>query len=175
VSANERLIIPFKGLKDGWHNFIYKIDNKFFESLEYSEIKKGNLVVEINLNKNSHFLLLEYCIKGRINVICDRCLDYFDMKIDNSGQFYIKFSNEKEENDEGCMTVSSNEDSVDITHYIYESLILGFPTQRLHSLNSNSKSRCNKLMLKKLKQFNIKINSKKEINSMWEKLNEINN
>jgi uncharacterized protein len=173
VSANERLIIPFKGLKDGWHNFIYKIDDKFFKSLEYSELKKGNLLLEINLNKSSHLLSLEYSIKGQLCVVCDRCLDSFNMKLDNSGKFYIKFSDEKEDNDEGCMTISQNDDSVEITHYIYESIILNLPSQRLHPLDNNDKSTCNKLMIKKLKKLNIQKNSKIELDSRWEKLNEI--
>jgi uncharacterized protein len=175
VSANERLVIPFKGLKDGWHNFIFKIDNKFFELLEYSELKKGDLSLEIDLNKDSNFLLIEYSMKGKISVVCDRCLDYFDMKIDNSGKFYIKFSNEPEENDEGCLTISPNDDSIDIAHYIYESIVLNLPGQRVHPLSINGKSTCNKEMLKKLKQFDNKKNRNKEIDSRWEKLNEINN
>jgi uncharacterized metal-binding protein YceD (DUF177 family) len=175
VSANERLVIPFKGLKDGWHNFIYKIDNKFFELLEYSELKIGDLSLQINLNKNSNFLLFEYSIIGKISITCDRCLDYFDMKIENSGKFYIKFSKETEENDEGYLTISPNEDSVDITHYIYESIVLNLPGQRVHPLSINGKSTCNKEMLKKLKQFDNKKNRNKEIDSRWEKLNEINN
>ena len=170
-----RLIIPFKGLKDGWHNFVFKIDNKFFESLEYSEIKEGNLTLDIKLYKSSHHLLLEYYANGFINISCDRCLDYFDLKFENSGKFYVKFSNENEDSDEECITISSNAEIVDFTHYIYESLILGLPSQRLHPLNAKGKSTCNKEMLQKLKQFYTQKKRNKEIDTRWEKLKEINN
>jgi uncharacterized protein len=175
VSANVRLIIPFKGLKDGKHNFIFKINNKFFESLEYSEIKEGNLNLDVKVNKSSHHILLEYCVNGVVNISCDRCLEYFDIKLKNSGKFYVRFSDENEDNDEGFITVSTNAEVVDFTHYIYESLILGLPSQRMHPLDAKGKSSCNKEMIKKLGQFYNKGKIKNEIDSRWEKLKEINN
>jgi len=156
VNANKRLIIPSKSLKDGWNNFVYIINDKFFEALEYSELKKGNLSLDINVLKNSQHLLLEYHFSGTIHVICDRCLDYFDMKVEDRGKFYVKYSNEREDNDEGCITITPNEDTVDISHYIYESLILGLPNQLVHPLTDKGKSTCNKEMIYKLEQFNKK-------------------
>jgi uncharacterized protein len=175
VSANVQLSIPFKGLEDGWHNFIFNIDNKFFESFENSEIKKGNLKLSIDLYKSSHNLFLEYRSEGIVNIACDRCLEYFDLKLANSGKFYIKFSNESEVNDEGSITIFPKDDSVDIKHYIFESIILSLPSQRMHPLDINGKSTCNKEMIKKLKIYSSKKNKTKDIDSRWDKLKEIIN
>ncbi len=175
MNANKRLIIPIKGLREGWHNFIYKINDKFFEALEYSELKKGNLSLDVYLYKNSQNLLLKYLISGTVYVMCDRCLDYFDMKVESNGEFYIKFADKKEDNDEGSITIAPNEDIVDITHYIYESLILNLPSKLVHPLTNKGKSTCNSEMIKKLEIINKQKNRNKEIDSRWEKLKRIYN
>ena len=33
--------IPFVGLKDGEHEFLFTIDNKFFNHFEFTDFKKG--------------------------------------------------------------------------------------------------------------------------------------
>ena len=38
-------IIPFVGLNEGIHDFTFNVDDKFFESFDYSEIKKGKVEV----------------------------------------------------------------------------------------------------------------------------------
>ncbi len=50
---NGDYIIKFTSLKDGYHDFNYKIGNKFFEHIEYSEIKEAEIVVNLSLEKKS--------------------------------------------------------------------------------------------------------------------------
>ena len=67
--------IAYQGLTDGLHEFDFEIDDAFFENLEYSEIKKGNLQAHIVLNKKSQMLDFEVKIKGWVELTCDRCLE----------------------------------------------------------------------------------------------------
>ena len=175
MNTNERLIISTKGLKDGWHKYKFKISNEFFKSLEYSELEDGNLTLNINLNKSIFHLLFEYQINGFLNVVCDRCLENFDIKFNTNGTFSVQFTNVKEENDEGLISVLPKSEDIDISHYIYESLILGLPSQRIHPLNEKGESSCNKEMLRRLNKINKNLSKENYIDSRWEKLKNIIN
>ena len=171
----ERLVIPFKGISDGRHNFLFFISKKFFENIEYSEIKNGNLSVNIGMNKNPQYLLFEIKISGKVEVICDRCLDYFYMLVDYSGKLYGKFVNERKELEEDCIALLPFDEMADLTHYIYESIILSLPSQRFHPIDKNGKSSCNKFMINKLKKLSKTGSVKNENDPRWNKLKELYN
>jgi uncharacterized protein len=169
LKTSERLIIPFKGLIEGWHEFNFKLTDKFFQAIDYSEFDKGNLELKIGLERRISHLVLEIELKGDVNVMCDRCLDFFDMNVDFHSTLYVKFSGDEEDVDENLMVLSPEDFEVDITHYIYESICLSLPYQRFHPLNDKGKSTCNKEMLKKMRQYG----GAKTVDSMdprWEKL-----
>ncbi len=48
--------IPFSGLKQGKHEFDYKIENKFFESFGYNEFNDANIGLHVVLNRMSTML-----------------------------------------------------------------------------------------------------------------------
>jgi uncharacterized metal-binding protein YceD (DUF177 family) len=173
LGRSERLIIPFKGLKDGLHEFFFMLSQKFFQSLEYSEFEKGELSVKVKMDKKPSHLVLKIEIDGKVNVMCDRCLEYFDIGSKYTGTLYVKFSNEPadgEENDE-LMIIPENEHEVDISHYVYESICLSLPFQRYHPVSKKGVSSCNKEMISKLKELEVK---KQGLDNRWEKLKEIN-
>ena len=43
--------IVYQGLSIGLHKFEFDVDNLFFESIEYSDIQKGNLKAKVLLDK----------------------------------------------------------------------------------------------------------------------------
>ena len=45
-------ILPIAGLSVGYHDFEFEIDDKFFENFEFSEVQKG--CVKVNLNVEKH-------------------------------------------------------------------------------------------------------------------------
>lgn len=49
--SNKEFVIPFVGLKLGFHEFKFDIDNAFFEGIDYSLVQKGNLCVKLTLEK----------------------------------------------------------------------------------------------------------------------------
>ena len=73
----KQFVIQFSGLKNGDHNFNFEVTDKFFEKIEYSEIKKGKVNVDVLLNKQENMLVFNFSINGFVNVICDRCSDPF--------------------------------------------------------------------------------------------------
>ena len=83
--------IPFKGLKEGKHDFNFVVDNSFFEQFESSEVKRGVVNVQVELIKHSQFLELQFDINGKITVNCDRCLEPFVSGITHQTMLYIRF------------------------------------------------------------------------------------
>ena len=45
--------IAFKGLSEGLHEFDFKTDDKFFEHIEGSPVNKGDVVINVILEKRS--------------------------------------------------------------------------------------------------------------------------
>ena len=64
--------IPFTSLKNGKHQFDFKISDSFFTEFEYSPIKKADLSVEVEFNKQETMFVLDFVIKGEIELTCDR-------------------------------------------------------------------------------------------------------
>ena len=53
-------IIQFVGLSVGEHLYDFHISDKFFESLDYSEIKQGDIIVKLTLLKQSSMMILHW-------------------------------------------------------------------------------------------------------------------
>ena len=60
MKKQKDFIIPFKGLGTGAHEYLFEIDDTFFESFEYFESEKGKLDVKLDLIKESSLLDLQY-------------------------------------------------------------------------------------------------------------------
>ena len=167
--------VHFKGLKVGKHSFNFEIDSTFFDEFEESEIKKGNLQVEVLLNKQSLMLELAISLEGNVEVICDRCLENFDLPISFNGSLYVKFGENKAEDGDDIIFLPIDESEINIAQYLYESICLSLPIQRYHGMNG-TKTKCNKEMIKKLKSYlsnSTKKEEPEESDPRWNKLKDI--
>lgn len=156
------------------------IGNDFFCNFENSEILAGNLKVEIEAQRMTNALKLEVCISGTVEVECDRCLDNCPLEIDFEGATDIRVGESQGEADGDIIWISATESEIDLKEYLYESVVLSLPYQRVHGEDEDGNSLCNKDMLAR---FNIvssdefdAIVSKtadKQQDPQWSKLNEL--
>jgi uncharacterized metal-binding protein YceD (DUF177 family) len=151
--SNRQFVIPFKGLSSGKHDFVFDIDDKFFDAFTESEINKGKVHVEVLLIKSVTMLELIFSLEGSVYVMCDRCLDDFDLSISYNTNLFVKFGETTEEQTDEIIVLSQNEFEIDLTQYIYEYIHLSLPYRRLHPDDDNGKSTCNKDMIKKLEEY----------------------
>ena len=86
--------IPFVGLKLGLHTFDFNVDDTFFEMFEYSIIHKGNVKIELQLEKKETMLVGNYSIEGVVETECDRCTDPVDVEVKGIYQLIYKFDTE---------------------------------------------------------------------------------
>ena len=124
--------IAYKGLKVGSYDFDFKVDNALFEAYETEEIKGGDCVVRVKLNRSEAMLELNVTIEGEVICECDRCLEDCPIAIDYDGDLVVKFSEETDFYDGDVMWISPSEDMLDLTQYIYESIVLSLPYSRVH-------------------------------------------
>jgi uncharacterized protein len=152
----KEFLISFSGLSLGKHEYEFEIKDKFFESLEYSEIKKGNVHLDMTLEKHSVMLILNFSFKGEVTVMCDRCADDFEIPVEGENRLIVKFGPEPGEESEDIIVIGEGEHEIDISQYIYEYITLALPLQRIHGDDENGVSLCDPEVLKKLEEISVK-------------------
>lgn len=174
MNQTETYIIPFARLEDGEHVFDYELKKTFFDSFDLTDIRDGQMQVRIDLHKLGGAVWFDYVMKGQVSVQCDRCLDEIIYPLDFSGKVGIVSSGldeEKEQEDQMMEEIPVEEGAgeVDVSFFMYESILLQLPLQRIHGNNSEGVSMCNKEMLGLLQKY---AGEKKEekIDSRWEEL-----
>ncbi|MBD3639316.1 MAG: DUF177 domain-containing protein [Crocinitomicaceae bacterium] len=141
------LNIQFSGLKEGLHDFHFDVGNAFFEQLDYSEIQKAELSIDIQLEKQTNMLILNFEIKGRVMVMCDKCTDDFYLDINTNEELIYKFSDGFSD-DEKIVFIPENEVKIDISQPIYELTITAIPSKRVHP-----DGKCNQEMLEAMDDY----------------------
>jgi uncharacterized metal-binding protein YceD (DUF177 family) len=142
--------IALSGLSIGKHFFPFEIDRTFFVNFEESEVQQAALQAAVTVDKTAHFLQLEIEIAGHVTVPCDRCLDDVDLPIAFRGTPIVKFVKKtgddgEWQDDEDILWVDTAAGELDITQYLYDSIILSLPLQRIHDEGG-----CNKEMIAKI-------------------------
>lgn len=173
MSFLDQFAIQFSNLKPGVYSFEFEIDDTFFENFEASEIKKGKVNVMINLEKQSRLMVLDFSVKGFVNVMCDRCLEDFDFAIESAERLIAKFGNEKQEVTDEIITVPESDHEINVAQFIYEYIHLALPPKRVHPNNERGDSLCNAEILKKLEEHKGKEIEDQLEDPRWEALKKI--
>ena len=181
MDALKKYTIPFKSLSLGKHRFEFDIDDKFFEAFDNGEIKGGKLTANVELTKAANLLTIDFSISGTVTVICDRCLEDCQLPIDYKGELVVRFSETENEYDGEVMWLHPTESELNIAQYLYESIMLNLPYQRVHPNREDGQPGCDPDMLSRFKivseeEFNRMIapkGQKMEDNPQWEKLRKI--
>jgi uncharacterized protein len=150
VEYLRQFVIPFKGLKSGEHQYDFDIDDLFFEAFEYSELKKGQIRVQLNLVKEDSMLVLQFNLAGQITVPCDRCLEPVNIRVEGDEELIIKFGSDFHEESESIQVIPEGETMIDVSNYIYEYIHLLVPARKVHPEDEEGNSSCDPEILKRL-------------------------
>lgn len=135
--SDKEFVIPFVGLKQGMHEFDYEIDNSFFESIEYSIIKKGKINVHLSLDKRETMLVGVFTLEGTAEVSCGRCMEPVDAVIEGEFQLVYKYDDKPSE-DESLIVIYPEEYEIDVKESILEFVSVSLPSRTVHK-----KGECN--------------------------------
>jgi len=175
VQKPKDYIIQFVGLNIGEHLFEFSINDKFFEDIDYSEIKRCNLQVKLLLLKQSTMMVLNFEISGTVNIDCDRCTAEYDLPLEGSYKLIVKVGGRDAGNEEDdIITLSANEHELDLSQYLYEYISLSMPIKRAHPDNAEGNSTCDKEMLEKLSDFLTEEEKEEMQDPRWDELKNIN-
>jgi uncharacterized metal-binding protein YceD (DUF177 family) len=174
LGNQKEFIIPFVGLSLGYHEFTYEVNELFFENFEYSEIKKGQLKVDLSFEKQEIMLVLNFQLRGSVKVECDRCTDAFDHPLNGEERLIFQFGESYSEDSDEIITLPKNAYEINIAPFIYEFIHLLLPIQRIHPDNQDGNSGCNQKVINKLNEYaeNNKTDTRWEV---LKKLKENNN
>lgn len=160
-------IIPIQGLGLGEHIYHQKIDDKFFEEFPESEIQKGDLSLEIKVIKNNTFYSFEITIEGTVEVICDRCLEPFNLAIKSNNQFIVKYSQEGALDEDDIIMIPPETNHFDLSPHIYDFVHLALPYKKVHAHQKD----CNQETLRKLNEYQ----KKEDTDPRWDQLKKLFN
>jgi uncharacterized protein len=165
MSILNHFSIPFLGLKNGSHEFIFDVDSSFFKEFEKSQIKSGSFKVFIELDKKTDHSEMHMKIDGYMSAVCDRCLDEFDLALSGDFDFIIKHG-EGDPDDDEIIYLEHGSSTLNPANLIYECIHVLIPLIKSHK----SIEDCNQEIIEKMsiEQDNP---LKQEL---WEKLKGIN-
>ena len=132
MEVNKQYSVAYKGLKNSSFDFVFEVDDALFVAYESKEILGGNCHVEATMLKGESQLEFDFTITGEVTCECDRCLEPCQVPIDYEGHLIVRISDEEGEYDGDVMWLNPADNEVDLTQYIYESIVLSLPYQRVH-------------------------------------------
>ena len=160
-------------MKEGHHAIDFEIDNTFFENFEESEIKEGSLIANIELEKRSTHTDLFIRISGKVKVCCDRCLEMFFYPLECENRLLIKFGKKIEDSDPDIVSLTTDDNELDLRQHFYEDIILALPIKRVHPDDQKGRSTCDPVMLNKLKELIVE--QEDESDPRWDELKKLMN
>ena len=169
MNNSKAYVIPFKGLKSGIHQFEYIINKKFFDSYTYDDFIDTDVIVQLELNKKSTLLELNFKIQGTVRVNCDVSGEEFNQPINGELNIIVKFGGKYNNDDEVILILPHHEFELDVSQYIYEIIILSTPTKRIHPGVVDGTLKTD--VLKKLEEFNNK--KEKTTDPRWDELKKL--
>jgi uncharacterized metal-binding protein YceD (DUF177 family) len=178
LSRLKEFQIAYVGLSLGKHEYTYTLKEKFFSLFETSEVKSGDVKCDLLLEKKSDMLVLDFSIKGFVDLECDLCLGYYPQEISIENKLILKFGEAYEEQTDEIIIIPVSQQEINVAQYIYEFVHLGLPIKRIHPGGVGENMNCDKVVLEKL---NAHLHSskksksdKKEQDARWDELKKLN-
>ena len=162
--------VQFTGLKLGKHSFDFHVDEAFFEKLEYSQVKKGEVEVELVLDKKSTMMVLDFQLNGWVAESCDRCTAEYQQHVTGEHRIYVKFGDEYDEQDDTLLIIPRESYEIDLSQLIYEFIGVNTPLRKVPCEENDDRTVCDLETLKVLEASEM---DEKKSNPLWAKLNEI--
>lgn len=169
--------IPFVGLKLGTHYYDYIINDAFFARLDYSLIKKGSVLVNLELLKQESMMILTFSIDGKIIDSCDTCLADVEIPLQGQNKLIVKLSDEAYDGDDDeVLVIPRHEFELDVAQYIYEFITILRPLKIVPPENCEENGLCDMEVKKRLAgTIENNANSEEVEDPRWQELKKLFN
>ena len=139
--------VDLKDLKEDVTTLHFNINDDYFEAIDAPEVRKGDLTVDVTIQKVSGFFEQEVHIKGAVHIPCDICLDDMEQPIAADNMLTVKLGDTYSEDDD-TVTIDEQEGILDMSWFIYEFVMLAIPIKHVHA-----PGKCNSAMTQKLEEL----------------------
>ena len=164
-------MIKFSGLKEGIHLFNYELGIKFFKNFDYYDFLDAKLFAKLELEKQSTLLNLKFSFNGEIEVQCDVSMESFNLDLEAEHAVVVKFKDDIISTDDKVIFMPAGSHSIDVSHLIYESIILAVPQKKVHPGIENGSLKSE--IVEKLEALKPKKNFKEKTDPRWDKLKDL--
>ncbi len=163
--------IEFVKLKDGIHEFNYRLEKKFFEVFENEDVLASDIEVKAVLEKSANLMNLSLLLKGKVDVSCDRCLVPLSVSVDTGHHVLYKMLPEVDEAQEhdDWVVLTQQDYKINLGQDCYETTLLSLPMIR--NCDELEIKPCNLQMLSKLNDLSGE--SEEQSDPRWDKLKEL--
>ena len=166
----KQFVIHYSGLKLGHYAYHFTLDKKFFDHFENEDIQDANVPVDLQFEKKSNMLILEFSFQGSYTVDCSRCLQQYIQEVNGNETIIVKFGAENED-EADIIFLPFTESKIDLSTVIYELAVLLLPIVCMHPDDENGNSSCDPEMLRKLSE----LTAKNTPDSQWDQLKNLLN
>ena len=136
--------IDLHSLKEGVNTLEFRLDDEYFSAVEAEDVRQGRLDAVVEIVRKASLFEVNFNIKGTVVVPCDLCLDDMEQPVEAESRLVAKFGKENSEDDD-LVTVDENEGILDVSWFMYESIVLNIPIKHVHA-----PGKCNREMMKAL-------------------------
>ena len=158
-------------MKEGIHLFNYELGNKFFRNFDYYDFLDAKLFAMLELEKQSTLLNLKFSFNGEIEVQCDVSMESFNLDLETEHAVVVKFKDDIISTDDKVIFMPAGSHSIDVSHLIYESIILAVPQKKVHPGIENGSLKSE--IVEKLEALKPKKNFKEKTDPRWDKLKDL--
>ena len=158
-------------MKEGIHLFNYELGNKFFKNFDYYDFLDAKLFAKLELEKQSTLLNLKFSFNGEIEVQCDVSMESFNLDLEAEHAVVVKFKDDIISTDDKVIFMPAGSHSIDVSHLIYESIILAVPQKKVHPGIENGSLKSE--IVEKLEALKPKKNFKEKTDPRWDKLKDL--
>ena len=125
-------VIPFRGLKEGKHQFEYNVNRTFFEIYQYEDILDADIKVSLEFNKKSTLLELHFIANGTAKVACDISNELYNQPIAGNLNLVVTFGDTYNNDNEDVLIIPHESYEIDVSQYIFEMIVLALPLKKIH-------------------------------------------
>ncbi len=126
--------IPHAGLKKEIHEFSYELTEAFFSNFEQAQVEKCAIQVHLTFDNRQEPYLIELDLDGTIWNDCDKCTASIPITMHASYTIYVKYTTDdtlKDLDNEEIVYISKDDNSIDISQFLYDFIHLSIPVHRI--------------------------------------------
>ncbi len=144
--------IPWRGLKDGRHSYVFELDDSFFKLYESSPVKDGKFSVEVELDHRAGLSTLDLSISGQFRSVCDRCLVDIDIPVSGRYQLVVKKGGAPSE-DPNLVILPEDAHEIRLADILYDYTCLSLPIVKQIACERMQNPPCDQQVLRHIQKM----------------------